>query len=122
MRPNKKSSIYTHGATIDLYDRCFNVFEEARSLFMQFDGVLGMGLGPKERGQHINPHIPCLIVYVSEKKDLTQIPFYQIIPRAFRSVSTDVVVPGKRLIAAHNSFDASWLKWDADKVTSEKIS
>ncbi|MDH5378574.1 MAG: hypothetical protein OEX00_09645 [Gammaproteobacteria bacterium] len=116
---NNNERVTGKSAVIDPYDRCFYFYESARAWFGRFDGVLGVGIGPKEKDKIVDPYTPCFIVYVVDKRPLDQLAFNERIPSVYAGVPTDVIVPGERTIGAHNGYDESWLEWDATDLGME---
>jgi hypothetical protein len=68
------------------------VWHVARRSFLRFDGVVGVGWGPKLReGKVIEQQ--ALVVFVERKVPAREVPEGQFIPAEFRGVPTDVRVP-----------------------------
>ena len=67
----------------------------AEEALMRNPGVLGVGLGLKERGGQVTDEV-AFRVYVEEKKDLAQLSPDEVVPGAFAGVPTDVLVLGRR--------------------------
>lgn len=91
------------------YERCFDALEQARLALRGHPGVLGLGIGPRQRAGALVPAEPCLIIYVAQKQPLDVLPARELLPRQIGGVPTDVVVPGDRKNDIHNTFDARWL-------------
>lgn len=103
------------------YEECYDHLHDASELLKHFDGVVGVGLGPKESGGRLSPEQPCFMVYVREKKFLAELDARELIPKEVLGIKTDVVVIGSRANAAHNEFDARWLKWSCEGFASLSI-
>lgn len=67
----------------------------AEEALMRNPGVLGVGLGLKERGGQVTNEV-AFRVYVQEKKHLTQLRPEDVVPGAFAGVPTDVLELGRR--------------------------
>src|SRR5579864_2132802 len=67
--------------------RC--VHHEAEREFKRYPGVIGVGLGLKERGGQVTDEI-AIRVYVREKVPATRLPDGQCIPPFFRGIPTDL--------------------------------
>jgi hypothetical protein len=93
----------------DHFECCQQRLPEARAVLMQFDGVAGVGIGPRQRNGRLEPEQICLIVYVNQKRSPADLQANQFIPREFGSVMIDVVEVGSRAMAMHNEFDNRWL-------------
>ena len=102
----------------DLYEGCYESLREANESLRNFEGVMGVGIGPKECNGTLFPEHPCFIVYVREKKGLTELDSRALIPKEIFRIKTDVVAVGSRTNAAHNEFDACWLRLSRDNFTS----
>ena len=94
----------------DRYEVCYENMHDAGELLMHFDGVIGVGVGPKEIGGELNPDDPCFIVYVDEKKPACELNSNAYVPREFEGIATDVVAFGSRRMPIHNEFDSRWVK------------
>ncbi len=101
----------------DRYEDCYDFMHDAGEILMQFDGVVGVGIGPKEYGGALDPDQPCFIVYVNEKKPGTELAANAYIPREFSGVVTDVVAVGSRGSDIHNEFDKRWLALSRESFT-----
>jgi hypothetical protein len=66
------------------------VYEEAKAQLMQFPGVVGVGIGLKERGTTLT-HEFCFRVYVEEKVPLAQLAPDEVIPAEVMGFPTDVI-------------------------------
>jgi len=110
----KKGKTKTQEELNTQYDRCIESLEDAREGFLQLDGVIGVGYGPKEKRGQIQEDEPCIIVYVEEKKDKKTLSPKELIPSDFRDVPVDVVVPGQRSVQSYNDYDFRWL--DSEKI------
>lgn len=110
----KKTTTKTQEEVNTQYDHCIEYLDEARQRFLQLDGVLGVGYGPKERGGQILEDEPCIIVYVEEKKDKKALSPQELIPSEYKKVPTDVVVPGRRSVLFYNNYDFRWM--DGEKI------
>ncbi len=99
------------------YEDCYEFMHDASGVLMQFDGVIGIGIGPKETAGKLNPDNPCFIVYVKEKKPMTELDANALIPREFGGVMTDVVAVGSRKNSIHNEFDQRWLDLNRDSFS-----
>lgn len=66
------------------------VYEEAKAQLMQFPGVVGVGIGLKERGTTLTQEF-CFRVYVEEKVPLAQLAPEEVIPAEVMGVPTDVI-------------------------------
>ena len=91
------------------YENSADCIEEAKEKFLQLEGVIGVGYGPKETGGQILEDGPSIIVYVAEKKDENALRPEEMIPSHLDGVLTDVVQPGHRSIPKLNEFDSMWL-------------
>ncbi len=92
------------------YAYCYENLEIARSVLMSFEGVIGVGIGPKQKDNKLDTDAVCFLVYVKAKKPAAELEANAFIPREFSGVMTDVVQIGSRQIDIHNQFDARWLK------------
>ena len=102
-------------AVFKTYDKCVDVLDAARKKFLKYEGVIGVGYGPKETHGEVHDDRPSLVVYVREKKNIKQLKKPQIIPKEFMGVPIDVVVPGQRQSGhAHADSDFMWL--DSGKI------
>ena len=93
------------------FDQCIGCLEEAKKEFMKYDGVIGVGYGPKEKNEQLLEDEPSIIIYVQEKKTKSKISSGEMIPAEFKGVSTDVVVPGNRATQFYNDYDSRWIEW-----------
>ncbi|GJL49174.1 MAG: hypothetical protein NPIRA01_04010 [Nitrospirales bacterium] len=93
------------------YDHCIEHLEDAQAAFMQLEGVIGVGYGPKEQEGRINEDNPSFIIYVQEKKVEHDLDPKQLAPAEFRGIPTDVVEPGHRLHPFYNDYDKRWMDW-----------
>lgn len=66
------------------------VYEEAKAQLMQFPGVVGVGMGLKERGTTLTQEF-CFRVYVEEKVPLAQLAPDEVIPPEVMGFPTDVI-------------------------------
>lgn len=66
------------------------VYEEAKAQLMQYPGVVGVGIGLKERGTTLTQEF-CFRVYVEEKVPLAQLAPDEVIPAEVMGVPTDVI-------------------------------
>jgi len=98
-------------ALCERYEECYQYLHDARRLLQRFEGVIGIGIGPKSTGDRLLPEHPCFLVYVQEKKPHTELDAKELIPKEVLGIRTDVVAIGSRAGAAHNEFDARWLEW-----------
>lgn len=110
----KKPDEKDHVAVFEAYDQCVNVLEEAREKFLKYEGVIGVGYGPRETNGEVHDDQPALVVYVMEKKNPEQLNPKQMLPKEFKGVQVDVVVPGKRSGHGHGDADFMWL--DSGKI------
>jgi hypothetical protein len=69
-----------------------NAWDEARKAFLPFDGVVGVGWGPKLRQGKVAER-QAIIVFVDRKLAARDVRDDQFIPAEFRGVPTDVRVP-----------------------------
>ncbi len=92
------------------YAYCYDNMDLARTVLMSFDGVIGVGIGPKQKDNKLDTDVVCFLVYVKEKKPAAELEANAFIPREFSGVMTDVVQVGSRQMGIHNQFDARWLK------------
>jgi hypothetical protein len=95
------------------YEYCYDHLGQARRVLMQFDGVVGVGIGPKQTKARLDPDQLCFVVYVDEKKEACELDANSFVPREFAGVATDVVQVGSRVLPVHNEFDARWLERSA---------
>ena len=95
------------------YEYCYDPLEQARRVLMQFEGVVGVGIGPKQTNARLNPDQLCFVVYVNEKKEPRELDANSFVPREFAGVVTDIVQVGTRALPVHNEFDARWLERSA---------
>ncbi|MFC1748646.1 hypothetical protein ACFL2V_07545 [Pseudomonadota bacterium] len=102
----------------DLYEACYEFMHDAGDVLMHFDGVVGIGVGPKEMDGELNPDLPCFIVYVTEKKPMAELEAKAYIPREFDGISTDVVEVGSRKREIHNEFDLRWIALSKESFSS----
>jgi len=93
------------------YERCFECLDEVRRKFLEIEGVIGVGIGPKEKGGQLLEDQPVIVVYVTEKKDKKLLKSDELIPTDVMGVPTDVVVPGKRRLPYHYEHDFAWVDW-----------
>lgn len=93
----------------DRYEECYVQHPQAIEALMAFEGVVGVGVGPKERGRRLSPEQPCLVVYVNEKRPGSALDARQLVPLEFGGVPTDVVEVGSRFIDVHNELDSRWI-------------
>lgn len=93
----------------DHYERCYELLSSARETLMRFDGVVGIGIGPKQTNYRLDSEQTCFLVYVEEKKHAAALRANQFIPKQFAGIATDVVEVGSRKIESHNHFDNRWL-------------
>ena len=93
----------------DRYERCYELLPSAREALLRFDGVVGIGIGPKQTNNKLDPEQTCFLVYVEEKKHAAALRANQFIPKQFAGIATDVVQVGSRRIESHNHFDSRWL-------------
>lgn len=75
------------------------VYEEAKAQLMQYPGVVGVGIGLKERGTTLT-HEFCFRVYVEEKVPLAQLAPSEVIPAEVMGVPTDVIKVPEATISA----------------------
>ena len=92
------------------YADCYDNLMLARSALMRFDGVIGVGIGPKQRAGKLDTSLVCFLVYVKNKRLASELEANAFIPKEFSGVMVDVVEVGSRLLDIHNEFDARWLK------------
>lgn len=92
------------------YDECYEYIHDANQLLRSFNGVIGIGIGPKMSGGRLLPEQPCFLVYVQEKRARTDLDTRELIPKEILGITTDVVAIGSRDNASHNEFDARWLQ------------
>jgi len=88
------------------YDACYRQQAAAIKALMKFDGVVGIGVGPKESAGRLLPEQPCYIVYVEQKLSGDVLEPAQRIPAEFGGIATDVVAIGSRIVAVHNEMDS----------------
>lgn len=69
-----------------------NIWENARQAFLPFDGVVGVGYGPKVAGGEVVAR-QAIVVLVEKKLRVAKIAKGQHIPSAFQGLPTDVRVP-----------------------------
>lgn len=69
-----------------------NVWLEARKVFLLFRGVVGVGYGPKVKGDKIVTR-HAIIVLVEKKLPPREVPQGEVIPAVFRALPTDVREP-----------------------------
>jgi hypothetical protein len=100
------------------YEECYDYLHDASELLKRFDGVVGVGIGPKLSGGRLIPEQPCFMVYVEEKKFRAELDARELIPTEVLGIKTDVVAIGSRASDAHNEFDARWLKWSREGFAS----
>ncbi len=93
------------------FDQCQGCLKEATLEFMNLDGVIGVGYGPKEKNEQILENEPSIIIYTREKKPESQVTSGEMIPAEFNGVVTDVVVPGNRATPFYNDYDSRWIEW-----------
>ncbi len=103
----------------DRYERCYELLPYAREALLQFDGVVGIGIGPKQSGNTLDPEQTCFMVYVEEKKHAAALSANQFIPREFSGIKTDVVQVGSRRVDSHNQLDSRWLSQD-ESILSDR--
>lgn len=65
------------------------VVQRARNAYLPFDGVLGVGHGPKRVGG-IETDVWAIIVFVEKKLSPDNVKEGQLIPKSFNEYSTDV--------------------------------
>lgn len=92
------------------YARCYDNLDLARTALMRLDGVVGVGIGPKQRGTKLDTSDVCFLVYVITKQPAAELEANAFIPVKLAGVTTDVVQVGSRAMDVHNEFDARWLK------------
>jgi len=92
------------------YARCYDNLDLARTALMRLDGVVGVGIGPKQRGTKLDTSEVCFLVYVTTKQPAAELEANTFIPIELAGVMTDVVQVGSRLLDVHNEFDARWIK------------
>ncbi len=66
------------------------LLREAELHFKKFPGVIGVGFGSKEKNGKITAN-SAFIIYVEQKKSLTEIPDDEKIPASYKGIKTDVV-------------------------------
>ena len=71
-------------------DKLLLVYEQVKTILMKIPGVLGVGIGIKEKNEELTDDI-AFRVYVIEKKDLSDIPVENRIPREVLGFKTDVI-------------------------------
>ena len=91
------------------YARCYENLGLARTELMRLDGVIGVGIGPKQRDNKLDTSEVCFLVYVKTKRPAAALEANAYIPVEFEGVMTDVVELGSRKIGVHNEFDMRWL-------------
>jgi len=96
--------------TSSRYAECYDNLGLARSALMSFDGVIGVGIGPKQRDGKLDTSVVCFLVYVKTKRSASELEAKAFIPKEFAGVTIDVVEIGRRQFDVHNEFDARWLK------------
>jgi hypothetical protein len=69
-----------------------NIWHEARRVFLPFDGVVGVGWGPKLRDGKVLER-QAIVIFVDDKLAAREIREGQFIPAEFQGVPTDVRVP-----------------------------
>ena len=92
------------------YSRCYDNLGLARTALMRLDGVVGVGIGPKQRDNKLDTSEVCFLVYVTTKQPAAELEANAFVPIELAGVMTDVVQVGSRLMDVHNEFDARWLK------------
>ena len=79
------------------------VYPKAKEYFLKFDGVVGVGLGPKiSHNEEVSPE--AIIVFVEKKLQENEVAQEQIIPPIFEGFPTDVREP-KLNIKSGKDFD-----------------
>lgn len=92
-------------------DRAIELLQQARDAFLDREGVLGVGYGPKERNGQILVDEPSIIVYVTQKKATGDLPRGQAVEVQFHGVPTDVVEVGQRTEPFYRDYDMRWIDW-----------
>ncbi len=91
-------------------------FDKARKKFLPYDGVIGVGLGPKLRkGKVVS--LDAIIVLVTKKLSMDEVPEGEQIPQFFEGFPVDVHVPrlelrgeGKRGFEFEET-EYEWIDW-----------
>ncbi len=94
----------------DRYMHCYGYLDYARSVLMRFNGVVAVGIGPKQSSFTLDPEQTCFVVFVEQKKQATELEASAFIPKELAGIKTDVVQIGTRMMAIHNELDARWHK------------
>src|SRR3978361_54991 len=82
-------------------------YEEASAFLRRFPGVLGVGVGARERRGELVPEL-ALRVYVAEKIDEALLPPSYRVPRQVFSLPTDVILsPEIEAISSSSSSSSS---------------
>lgn len=80
----------------------FKTYEKARTQLMQIPGVIGVGVGLKEKDGKVTEDIS-LQVYVQQKKSESSLPADQIIPKEIEGIPTDVLLVGETTSSGCNN-------------------
>jgi hypothetical protein len=75
------------------------VYEEVKRQLMQIPGVIGVGIGLKEKGNTLTQDI-CFRVYVEEKVDRAQLAPHEVVPDEIMGFKTDVIKVPEATISA----------------------
>lgn len=71
----------------------FELIEEAKEAFYDDPNVIGVGFGPRRKGDEIHDDEITLVVYVKEKLPEDDVDDAYLIPEEFEELATDVVAP-----------------------------
>ncbi|MGW5723372.1 hypothetical protein ACWEVP_44895 [Amycolatopsis sp. NPDC003865] len=95
----------------DKYELCTKALYNGARKLSELDDVIGLGLAPKQRGDVLLRDEPAVVVYVREKKHLSELADDQLIPATIDDAPTDVVVPGHRPGQARTGQDFTNVNW-----------
>ena len=59
---------FTFEQICDRYEHCYSYLDYARAVLMKFDGVVAIGIGPKQTDYKLDPEQTCYVVFVKNKK------------------------------------------------------